>query len=350
MNLKNEVSQVELIENHPISRREFLFASIGIAALGVSVLSSCGKTVKVSEIERQSETRDSKPNIKEGQPMIIDTHTHFYDPTRPEGVPWPDPNDKVLYRRVLPVDYKALAVPQGVSGTVVVEASEWVEDNQWILDLAADELFIVGFVGNLQPGSKDFGSSLERFSANPLFRGIRPRGANIGNFEKDAFLADIEKLAAKDLEIDLLIGPEGLPDVAFLASRIPELRIVINHIAGVRIDGKLPDPMWTKGMQMAAEHPNVYCKVSGLVESAQESPAPDDIGYYTPTLDVLWDVFGEDHLIYGSNWPVSEHFADYATVQRIVMEYFKTKGQEATEKYFWKNAKAAYKWIFRSSR
>ena len=350
MNLKNEVSQVELIENHPISRREFLFASIGIAALGVSVLSSCGKTVKVSEIERQSETRDSKPNIKEGQPMIIDTHTHFYDPTRPEGVPWPDPNDKVLYRRVLPVDYKALAVPQGVSGTVVVEASEWVEDNQWILDLAADELFIVGFVGNLQPGSKDFGSSLERFSANPLFRGIRPRGANIGNFEKDIFLTDIEKLAAKDLEIDLLIGPEGLPDVAFLASRIPELRIVINHIAGVRIDGKLPDPMWTEGMQMAAEHPNVYCKVSGLVESAQESPAPDDIGYYTPTLDVLWDVFGEDHLIYGSNWPVSEHFADYATVQRIVMEYFKTKGQEATEKYFWKNAKAAYKWIFRSSR
>ena len=130
--------------------------------------------------------------------MIIDTHTHFYDPTRPEGTPWPDPRDEVLYRRVLPEDYKALAVPQGVSGTVVVEASEWVEDNQWILNLAADEPFIVGFVGNLQPGSKDFGSNLERFSANPLFRGIRPRRANIKNFEKDAFLADIGKLAAKD--------------------------------------------------------------------------------------------------------------------------------------------------------
>lgn len=343
MDSKNELVRGKLIENSLISRREFLLASIGLAALGVAALSSCRR------MENPGETRNSIPNIKEWQPMIIDTHTHSYDPTRPEGVPWPNPGDEVLYRRVLPEDYKALAAPQGVSGTVIVEASEWVEDNQWILDLAAKEPFIVGFVGNLQPGAKDFGSNLERFSANPLFRGIRPRGANIRNFKKDAFLADIEKLAAKDLEIDLLVRPEGLPDVAFLASSIPELRIVINHIAGVRIDGKLPDPKWTEGIQMAAEYPNVYCKVSALVESAKESPAPDDVGYYTPTLDVLWEAFGEDHLVYGSNWPVSERFADYATVQRIVMEYFRTKGQEATEKYFWKNAKAAYKWIDRSS-
>jgi len=333
----------------PISRRKFLIVSAFLA--GTAVLSSHGKTAKADTApaaEEPGEIRNSDSKMKEWKPMIIDTHTHFYDPTRPEGVPWPDPGDEVLYRRVLPGDYKALAVPQGVSGTVVVEASEWVEDNQWILDLAAKEPFIVGFVGNLQPGSGDFGSNLERFSANPLFRGIRPRGANIRNFEKDEFLADIKKLAAKDLEIDLLVGPEGLPDLAFLASSIPELRIVINHIAGVRIDGKLPDSVWIEGMKMTAEHPNVYCKVSGLVESAQESPAPDDVGYYTPTLDVLWEAFGEDRLIYGSNWPVSERFADYATVQRIVMEYFKTKGQEATEKYFWKNAKAAYKWIVRS--
>jgi L-fuconolactonase len=332
-----EKIEMNAAKGRPINRREFLMI------LGAAALSSCGR------IERPGEIRNPDPNIKEGKSMIIDTHTHFYDPTRPEGVPWPNPNDEVLYRRVLPEDYKALAVPQGVSGTVVVEASEWVEDNQWILDLAANEPFIVGFVGNLQPGSKDFGSNLERFSANPLFRGIRPRGANIKNFEKDEFLADIEKLAEKDLEIDLLVGPEGLPDVAFLANSIPELRIVINHIAGVRIDGKLPDSVWTEGMQMAAEYPKVYCKVSGLVESAKEKPAPDDVGYYTPMLDVLWEAFGEDRLVYGSNWPVSERFADYAIVQRIVMEYFRTKGQEATEKYFWKNAKVAYKWIARSS-
>ena len=280
--------------------------------------------------------------------MIIDTHIHLYDPSRPQGVPWPNPNDEVLYRTVLPEYYKALAVPEGVTGTVIVEASEWVEDNQWILDIAANEPFIVGFVGNLQLGSEDFGNNLDHFATNPLFRGIRPRGSSIKNIEQGTLLADIEKLVAKDLELDLLLGTEGLPDVASLAKRIPELRIVINHIAGVRIDGNAPDAAWVEGMQMTAENPNVYCKVSGLVETTQDKPVPDDVGYYTPTLDVLWEAFGEDHLVYGSNWPVSECFADYATVQQIVMEYFKSKGQEVTEKYFWKNSKAAYKWIDRS--
>ena len=71
--------------------------------------------------------------------MIIDTHTHFYDPTRPEGVPWPPADNELLYRTVLPEHHRALAVPEGVTGTVVVEASAWLADNQWILDLAADD-------------------------------------------------------------------------------------------------------------------------------------------------------------------------------------------------------------------
>jgi len=278
--------------------------------------------------------------------MIIDTHIHLYDPSRPQGVLWPSPDDEVLYRTVLPEHYKALAVPEGVTGVVIVEASEWVEDNQWILNIAINEPLIVGFVGNLQLGSEDFEKNLNRFFVNPLFRGIRPRGSSIKNIEPKS-LTDIERLAGKNLSLDLLVGPGDLSDVAYLAKRIPELRIVINHIAGVRIDGKAPDPAWVEGMQMAAENPGVYCKVSGLVEVTQNKPAPTDVGYYTPTLDVLWDAFGEDRLVYGSNWPVSERFADYATVQKIVMEYFKGKGQGATEKYFWKNSKAAYKWIKR---
>ena len=280
--------------------------------------------------------------------MIIDTHIHLYDPSRPQGVPWPSPNDEVLYRTVLPEHYKALAVPEGVTGTVVVEASEWVDDNQWILNLVRNEPFIVGFVGNLQLGSKDFETNLNRFFVNPLFRGIRPRGSSIKNIEQSKkSLIDIEFLAGKNLSLDLLVGTKDLSDVAYLAKRTPELRIIINHIAGVSIDGKAPDPVWVEGMHKVAEHSNVYCKVSGLVEVTQDKPAPTDVEYYTPTLDILWEVFGEDRLVYGSNWPVSERFADYATVQKIVMDYFKGKGEVATEKYFWKNSKTVYKWIKR---
>jgi len=104
---------------------------------------------------------------------IIDTHTHFYDPTRAQGVPWPPKDDPLLYRRVLPEHYRALPKPSPVAGTVVVEASPLIDDNEWILDLAAGDPFIVGFVGNLPVGNGDFLRHLNNFSHNPIFRGIR---------------------------------------------------------------------------------------------------------------------------------------------------------------------------------
>ena len=81
-----------------------------------------------------------------------------------------------------------------------------------------------------------------------------------------------------------------------------------------------------KGCRWRQQNPYVYCKVSGLVESTKDKPSPTDVAYYAPTVDVLWDAFGADRLVYGSNWPVSERFADYATVQRIVSQYFQREG------------------------
>lgn len=66
----------------------------------------------------------------------IDTHTHFYDPTRPQGIPWPSKGDSVLYRKVMPAEFQKLTAPFNVKATIIVEASAWVEDNQWLLDLA----------------------------------------------------------------------------------------------------------------------------------------------------------------------------------------------------------------------
>ena len=273
--------------------------------------------------------------------MIIDTHTHFYDPTRPEGVPWPNPNDEVLYRRVMPEDYKALAVPEGVTGTVVVEASKWLEDNQWILDLAAEEPFIVGFVGHLEP-TADFEDNLNRFSENPLFRGIRLGSGHLRTIGDPTFLGSIEKLAAKELALDLLINPEALSILPTLVEHTPEMQIVINHIAGARISEVPPDAAWVSAIREVARYPNIYCKVSGLAEHTGQIPAPTESVYYTPTIDVLWDAFGEDRLIYGSNWPVSERFAPYGVVQQIVNNYFSAKGTAVKAKFFWQNAKAAY--------
>lgn len=279
--------------------------------------------------------------------MIVDSHVHFYDPTRPQGVPWPPRDNKVLYRRIMPEHCKALAGPLGVTGTIVVEASMLVEDNQWILDLAAKEPFIVGFVGNLMPGSEDFGQHLDRFARNRLFRGIRTWRKLKGSIADRSFQADLERLAERDLSLDLPSTPADFAEVAQLAETVPDLRVVVNHVAGVRIDGKAPDTIWKEGIRALAKQPQVFCKVSGLVEGTGRSPAPSDLSYYKPTIDALWDAFGEDRLIYGSNWPVCELFSDYATVHRIVTDYFNAKGRTVTEKYFWKNSEKAYKWVER---
>ncbi|MEW6356127.1 MAG: amidohydrolase family protein [Planctomycetota bacterium] len=276
--------------------------------------------------------------------MIIDAHTHFYDPSRPQGIPWPKPNDKVLYRTVLPNHFKEAAAAQGVTGTVVVEASEWPEDNQWLLDLAEKEPFILGVVGNLTPGAEGFADHLARFAENPLFRGIRLRGKVVDDLENSAVSLDLEMLAIRELELDLLVREEHLDSVTALAEMFPEMHMVINHVGGAIIDGRDPERSWVRAMCNAAECSNVYCKVSGLASATRREPAPTEPGFYAPTLDALWDAFGEDRLIYGSDWPVCSRYADYASVMHVVREYFEGKGKKAAEKYFWKNSKAAYQW------
>ena len=106
---------------------------------------------------------------------------------------------------MLPTDWKKVASPQGVNETVVVEASEWVEDNQWILDIAANEKSIVGFIGNLDPTDAGFAANLQRFAANPLFRGIRFRRGDLVRIDatKDQVRSGARELSDHGLVLEL---------------------------------------------------------------------------------------------------------------------------------------------------
>jgi L-fucono-1,5-lactonase len=306
------------------SRREFLSAASLTTA---AVLAGCTTTPDVSV-------------------DIIDTHTHFYDPTRPQGVPWPPKNDAVLHRPVYPEEFKKLAQPHGVTGTVVVEASPWLQDNQWVLDLVAHDRFLLGLVGNIKPGRSEFRDELKRFEASPLLRGIR-----IGVWEKSplaediSVVRDLKLLAERNLTLDVLTAPDQLGAVAKLAAAVPDLRIVIDHCANVRVDGQPPPVAWLEGLRACSPYRNVFMKVSGLVEGTgrAEGSAPTDAAFYQPVLDAIWETFGDDRVIYGSNWPVSARFASYATVFAIANGYFGTKGRVALQKYFAANAGVAYK-------
>lgn len=283
---------------------------------------------------------------------IVDTHTHFYDPSRKQGVPWPGKNSP-LHRTVMPADWKEVASPLGVTDTVIVEASPWVEDNQWILDLAANEKSIAGFIGNLDPTDAGFSANLRRFAKNPLFRGIRWRGDLV---RIDATLDQVKRGAKELSDAGLVLELNGRPAMLAHASKIarelPDLRIMIDHVGGAGDPTRLSDE-WRNGIAAAGKAGNIFLKVSALPEQTDESTksygkAPRDTAYYLPVLDHCWESFGGDRLVYGSNWPVCEKGGAYGDQFKIVSEYFRAKGREASEKYFWENSRAVYRWIDRA--
>jgi len=290
-------------------------------------------------------------------PPVIDTHTHFYDPTRPGGVPWPGKGDSLLFHPMLPGTWEQLVQPLGVTGTVVVEASPLVEDNQWLLDLAdrhAGErvpgmLGIVGIVGNLPLGDPACGGWIDRFAKHPLYRGIRVNGDKLlAGLADRAYAADVARLADHDLSIDINGGKVfAAADTA--AAQFPQLRIIVNHMGNTPVSDKGPLPEWRDAIALAAQHANVFMKVSAMAESAAHTmrlpKAPVDPAFYEPWLDAAWAAFGERRLMYGSNWPVSNKASSYAEVLGIVKPYVARKGPEPERWFYAEASRAAYRWV-----
>lgn len=293
------------------------------------------------------EAAPDKPSIP-----IIDTHIHLFDPTRPQGVPWPPKDDPVLYKPALPARYKGITQSLGVVGAVEIEASPWIEDNQWVLDVAAKNPIIVGTVGNLEPGKREFHAQFDRFHKNPLFRGIRY--GNLWNRDlgkrvsEPTFISDLKILAQANLALDTANpDPALIEAVVRLTDKVPDLRVVIDHLPHLEVpSGVSFRNRYEKNLRLFSARPEVYVKVSEVLQRINGKVSLD-VNSYRPVLDQLWDVFGEDRLLYGSDWPNSDPWGTYAQVLSIVRRYFSEKGHAAAEKYFWRNSISAYRWTKR---
>ena len=311
-----------------MDRRTFLIAAAGIAGLGAA---------------------------PEATPIpIIDTHIHLFDPTRPQGVPWPEKTDPVLYKPALPERYRRVTKGLGIFGAIEVEASPWLEDNQWVLDVAAKDKIIVGTVGDLEPGKPDFRKNLDRFHRNPLFRGIRYGNLwnrNLGEqLSRPEFISDLKALADANLELDSANpDPALIEALVRLTDRVPNLRVVVDHLP--QLDPPTEEPArdaYKSSLRELGKRPQVYVKVSEVLRRV-EGRVPTDLSFYKARLDELWEIFGRDRLLYGSDWPNSDKWGTYPQVLGIVREYFTSKGRAAAEKYFWKNSVEAYRWVRRES-
>jgi L-fucono-1,5-lactonase len=316
-----------LLHDDALNRRTFLSVATG------SALAHAG-----------AEARVSIP--------VIDTHIHVYDPLRPQGVPWPDKEDKILYRTSLPLQYRRIVEPLGFVGAIAVECSSWLEDNQWVLDIAGDDDIMVGTVGHLAPGTSQFRSNLERFCKNPLYRGIRyGLGRQEGKeLDQPGFVSDLKALADADLVLDTANPSVALlADVVRVSDKVPTLRIVIDHLpqmvaptqAAVRAS-------YDASMEVFRDRPQIYAKVSEVLRRV-DGDIPTDVEFYRPKLEEILDVFGIDRVLFGSDWPNSDKWLPLPVGFKIVQEYFMGKGQQAAEKYLWRNSMNAYKWVRRTA-
>lgn len=293
-------------------------------------------------------------NAKTPSIPIIDTHIHLFDPRRPQGIPWPPQDDPILYKPALPARYRQVTHGEGVVGAIEVECSPWLEDNQWVLDVAAKDPLIVGTVGDLEPDKPDFRPQLERFHKNPLFRGIRYGnlwGRDLSaELSKPVFVAGLKELAGAGLEMDTA-NPDTvlIAAVLRLTDQVPDLRIVIDHLPQYNPPTEGPARSeYEANLRELGKRPQVYAKLSEILRRV-DGRVQMDVDFYRPRLDQMWETFGEDRLMYGSDWPNSDHIETVPQELTIVRSYLAGKGAAAAEKVFWKNSVAAYRWVKRDA-
>jgi L-fucono-1,5-lactonase len=282
---------------------------------------------------------------------IIDTHIHLFDPTRPQGAPYSGPPG-VPVEPSLPPRYRKLAAPLGIVGAIKIEASPWIEDNLWVLEVAERDPIIVGVVGNLEPDKPEFPEMLERYHKNRLFRGIR-----YGNLwgrditkqaDNPAFVSGLKLLQQADLVLDTA-NPrvDLLQAIVRVTDKIPDLRVVLDHLPSLE-----PTTDTRQAYDVALgelqQRPQVFVKLSAVIHRLN-GQISTELAPYRDRLDQLVGRFGADRILFGSDWPNSDGVAPIEKIVGVVREFFQTQPRQVAEKYFWKNSLAAYKWIKRDS-
>ncbi|HEY3705493.1 MAG TPA: amidohydrolase family protein [Terracidiphilus sp.] len=250
----------------------------------------------------------------------MDAHQHFwqYDPVE---YGWINEAMAGLRRDFLPQDLKPLLDDCGFDGCVAVQARQTLEETRWLLELAGRHHFIRGVVGWVDLRSAQLRAQLHEFTRNPRFVGVRHV---VQDEPDDAFLlrADfrrgIAQLAEFGLAYDLLIYPRQLKPALKLAAEFPGQRFVLDHIAKPLIAQGALEP-WNTDIRALAQLENVCCKVSGMVTEARwkEWQAHDFHSY----LDVVFEAFGPERIMIGSDWPVCTVAATYRSTMRVVMDY-----------------------------
>jgi L-fuconolactonase len=273
--------------------------------------------------------------------MIVDSHQHFwkYDPVR-DG--WITDEMSRLKRDFLPEEYEQECKTNGVDGSIAVQVEQSENETLFLLDLAERNEKIVGVVGWVELRSPAVEERLQLFSQHKRLRGLR----HIAQGEPDDqflvgrdFARGISLLRDFGFTYDILIYPKQLPAAIELASRFPEQPLVVDHLAKPPIKDGGREP-WASYIRTLAQNKNVFCKVSGMVTEADWVHwKPEEL---RPYLDVVFEAFGPERLMFGSDWPVCLLAASYRQVKELIWSYVEVHAPKQKENIFGGNAMRFY--------
>ena len=252
----------------------------------------------------------------------VDAHHHLWDPGR-RAYPWMDESVAAIRRPFGPDDLDAAAGPQGFGQTIAVQAVSSVEETGELLDVAATSGRVAGVVGWVDLTGPEVADTLAALRARPGGRalvGVRHQvhdEPDPGWLLRDDVGRGLAAVAAAGLAYDLLVRERELPAARAVARRLPELTLVVDHLAKPRIRDGAVEP-WAGELAALARQPNVACKVSGLVTEADwEAWTPAQL---VPYVRHAAEVFGPDRLLFGSDWPVCLLAAAYGEVVEATVE------------------------------
>lgn len=271
--------------------------------------------------------------------MVIDAHVHFWKYNKQRDG-WMD-DMKILQQDYLPEHLEPTLRRNGVDGVVAVQASQEEVETRFLSELARTHPIIKGVVGWLDLQADNIEERLEHFTQYESIRGYR----HVVQAEPDDFLLrpnfqrGVRALKAYNYTYDVLIYHSQLKPAVEFVSQFPDQKLIIDHCAKPDIKHKKIDE-WAALMKEIAQQPQVYCKLSGLfTEAAWKTWSAAD---FYPYLDVAFEAFGTDRLVFGSDWPVMLVSGIYVQWKSLLEKYMENYKVEEKDKVFGGNAKTFY--------
>ncbi len=274
--------------------------------------------------------------------MNIDAHHHLWKYTAQE-YDWIDESMSILRKDFLLDELSQVCDENDIDGTIVVQARQSLEETHWLLQLASQSSLIKGVVGWIDIKSADLSQQLATLANKEKLVAFRHviQGESDANFMlNSAFISGLKVLAQHGYRYDLLIYAHQLPTAIQMLEQIPELKVVIDHIAKPNIKTKQDFQQWQHDMQTLAKNKNVYCKLSGMItETDWNNWKVEEL---QPYMSSVYQYFGSDRIMFGSDWPVCLLAGQYPTVKQIVKDFILAQDETALNEVFGENALRFY--------